>query len=99
MYEKILGKESLQRARRKGRGSLFGLGTHSDRKEYSLNCFRIAPAVLEEFMNSLGHHPQTKNTLMRKLSASIWFPCLVYGYHVIGAQDSNWLAPFFTAKK
>ena len=95
----ILGKENLQRARGKGGVSLFGLGTHTARKEYSLNGFRMTPTVLEEFSNLFGHHPQTKNTHMRKLSASIWFPCLVYGGHVIGVQDSNWLAPFFAAKK
>ena len=99
MCEKILGKENLQRARGKGGVSLFGLRTHISRKEYALNSFRMTPTVLEEFINWLGHHPQTKNTHMRKLSESIWFPCLVNGYHAIVVQDSNWLAPFFTAKK
>ena len=99
MCEKFLGKENLPRARGKGGVSLFGLGTHTARKEYSSNGFRRTPTVLEEFISWLGHRPQTKNTHMRKLSASIWFPCLVYGCHVIGAQDSNWLAPFFAAKK
>ena len=70
-----MGKENLQRARGKGGVSFFGLGTYPAQIEYSLNSFRMTPTVLEEFMNWLGHHSQIKNTHMRKLPASIWFPC------------------------